>query len=89
MDSPVAVQKTMGSPISSSLEPFTNNDMIRSFLNGALWGGAAVGLLGAGAWLVSVMRTRSYIMPTAQRSANGGASDHHDYDEMNTHVLSH
>jgi hypothetical protein len=79
------VIKTMGSPISNSLEPFTKSDLIGSFLTGAMWGGAAVGLLGAGAWLVSVMRTRSYVMPAAQRSQQ----DQHKYDEMNSHILTH
>jgi hypothetical protein len=69
MTSDSLAPKTMGSPISNSLRPFSNHDLFGSFFTGAVWGGLAVGLLGAGAWLISVMRTRSYIMPTVQRSS--------------------
>lgn len=84
MPSDSLATKTMGSPISNSLRPFSNNDLFGSFFTGALWGGAAVGLLGAGSWLISVMRTRSFIMPQAARAFSDSAK----YDDI-SHVPTH
>lgn len=53
----------VGSPISRSLAPFSSNDVVQSFLSGALWGGAAIGFLALGAWLVSIMRQRVFFTP--------------------------
>jgi hypothetical protein len=49
---------TVGSPISKTIEPFTNSDYISAFVNGIFWGAAVWGLVAVGAWLVMVMRQR-------------------------------
>jgi hypothetical protein len=41
--------------------------MFRSFVSGALWGGAAIGFLAVGAWLVSIMRKRVVVQSSESR----------------------
>jgi hypothetical protein len=45
---------------SSTLEPFTQSDYLKSFFNGAVWGGFALAILGVLAWVVGVARFRTY-----------------------------
>jgi hypothetical protein len=40
------------------IRAFDSNDLISSFLSGAVWGGFAIGFLGIGAWIISVARKR-------------------------------
>lgn len=63
-----ASPSTLGSPVAKSLDPFTGKDLLSAFLSGAVWGGFALAVLGIGAWLVSVMRTR--VMATTTRASS-------------------
>jgi hypothetical protein len=58
MESPIT---SPHSSIKATLDPFTTTDLFRSFFYGSLWGGAAVGVLAIGAWLISIMRKRVVI----------------------------
>lgn len=93
MASPPQPPSTLGSPVAKSLQPFSGNDLLSAFVGGAVWGGFALVLLGVGAWLVSVMRTR--VMATATRAAipqsthaqHAAALLHHDEEALTSHVM--
>ena len=86
MSSSPHVPKTLGSPVARSLDPFTNKDLMASFISGAAWGGAAIGILGVGAWLIGVMRHRVYFSSTAARTSTSILASH---TEADTHIMSH
>ena len=45
---------------SYTLKPFLQTDYLKSFFNGAVWGGFALAILGILAWFVGVARFRTY-----------------------------
>ena len=68
-----------------AIEPFTEKDLLSSFLQGTFTGLGALGLLAIGAWLISIMRKRIHIDDNRTLNNENGEFLTHDPTAIHPH----